>query len=69
MGKTHIRKTRMSKFFADSSAAQVKTLGLELDFSSRGFGIRSERFALLIDDLKVKVANIESGGQLKVSNA
>lgn len=57
------------KFLSDSSGAYVKTLGLELDVSDRGFGIRSQRFALLLDDLKVKVANVESGGQFKVSSA
>ncbi|XVE88869.1 hypothetical protein DITRI_Ditri19aG0103400 [Diplodiscus trichospermus] len=57
------------KFFSDSSATYIKNLGLELDVSDRGIGIRSQRFALLIDDLKVKIANVESGGQLKVSSA
>ncbi|XP_007024217.2 PREDICTED: peroxiredoxin-2B isoform X2 [Theobroma cacao] len=57
------------KFFSDSSAAYIKTLGLDLDVSDRGFGVRSQRFALLIDDLKVKVVNVESGGQFKVSSA
>ena len=57
------------KFFSDSSATYIKTISLELDVSDRGFGIRSERFALLIDDLEVKVANVESGGQFKVSSA
>ncbi|MBA0565341.1 hypothetical protein Golob_010225 [Gossypium lobatum] len=57
------------KFLSDSSGAYVKTLGLELDVSDRGFGIRSQRFALLLDDLKVKVANVESDGQFKVSSA
>ncbi|XP_039005816.1 peroxiredoxin-2-like [Hibiscus syriacus] len=57
------------KFFSDGSAAYMKSPGLELDGSDKGFGIRSERFALLVDDLKVKVANMETGGQLKVSSA
>ncbi|XWS11945.1 hypothetical protein CRYUN_Cryun37aG0048500 [Craigia yunnanensis] len=49
------------KFFSDSSATYIKTIGLELDVS--------DRFALLIDDLEVKVAKVESGGQFKVSSA
>ncbi|KAE8688570.1 Peroxiredoxin-2C [Hibiscus syriacus] len=57
------------KFLSDGSAAYIRSLGLELGGSDRGFGIRSERFALLLDDLKVKVANVETGGQLKVSTA
>ncbi|XWS20256.1 hypothetical protein CRYUN_Cryun31cG0085000 [Craigia yunnanensis] len=53
------------KFFSDNLAC-IKTLGFELDISNRGFGIRSQRFAdLLIDDLKVEVANVESSGSSK----
>ncbi|XP_057505441.1 peroxiredoxin-2B-like [Actinidia eriantha] len=57
------------KFLADGSALYTNALGLELDLSEKGLGIRSRRFALLIDDLKVKVANIESGGEFTVSSA
>ena len=57
------------KFLADGSALYTHALGLELDLSEKGLGIRSRRFALLIDDLKVKVANIESGGEFTVSSA
>lgn len=57
------------KFLADGSAAYVKSLGLELDLTDKGLGVRSKRFALLVEDLKVKVANIESGGEFTVSGA
>ncbi|KAL4331960.1 hypothetical protein GQ457_07G031740 [Hibiscus cannabinus] len=57
------------KFLSDSTAAYIKSLGLELDVADKGYGTRSERFALLLDDLQVKVANVETGGQLKVSTA
>lgn len=57
------------KFLADGSAAYTHALGLELDLSEKGLGVRSKRFALLVDDLKVKVANIESGGEFTVSSA
>ena len=57
------------KFLADGSANYTKALGLELDLSEKGLGIRSRRFALLVDDLKVKVANIEEGGDFTVSSA
>ncbi|GFY97058.1 thioredoxin-dependent peroxidase 1 [Actinidia rufa] len=57
------------KFLADGSALYTHALGLELDLSEKGLGIRSRRFALLIDDLKVKVANVESGGEFTVSSA
>ncbi|XP_023531671.1 peroxiredoxin-2-like [Cucurbita pepo subsp. pepo] len=57
------------KFLADGSAAYTHALGLELDLSEKGLGIRSKRFALLVDNLKVVVANIEAGGEFTVSSA
>lgn len=57
------------KFLADGSATYTHALGLELDLSEKGLGTRSRRFALLVDDLKVKVANVESGGEFTVSGA
>ncbi|KAL3636371.1 thioredoxin peroxidase Tpx1 [Castilleja foliolosa] len=57
------------KFVADGSAAYTRVLGLELDLSDKGLGVRSRRFALLVEDLKVKVANIETGGEFTVSGA
>lgn len=57
------------KFLADGSASYTRALGLELDLSEKGLGIRSRRFALLVDNLVVKVANIEEGGAFTISGA
>ncbi|KAK1266065.1 Peroxiredoxin-2C [Acorus gramineus] len=57
------------KFLADWSSTYTHALGLELDISDKGLGVRSRRFALLVDDLVVKVANIEEGGEFTVSGA
>nr|AOT86941.1 type 2B peroxiredoxin [Salicornia europaea] len=57
------------KFVADGSGAYTRSLGLELDLSEKGLGIRCRRFALLVEDQKVKAANIESGGEFTVSSA
>ena len=57
------------KFLADGLGTYTKVLGLELDLSEKGLGIRSRRFALLADNLKVTVANIEEGGQFTISGA
>jgi len=62
-------ETKNIKFLADGSGKYTHALGLELDLSEKGLGIRSRRFALLVDDLKVKVANIEEGGEFTVSSA
>ncbi|KAK8943779.1 Peroxiredoxin-2C [Platanthera guangdongensis] len=57
------------KFLADGSANYTKALGLEVDLNEKGLGVRSRRYALLVDDLKVKVANIEEAGSFTVSGA
>jgi len=44
---------------ADGSADFAKALGLEIDLMSRGLGIRSKRYAMLVDDGVVKVLNVE----------
>ncbi|RXH74588.1 hypothetical protein DVH24_029309 [Malus domestica] len=56
-------------FHADGSAKYTHDLGLELDLPEKGLGTRSKRFALLIEYLKVKAANIESGGEFTISSA
>ncbi|CAI9285968.1 unnamed protein product [Lactuca saligna] len=62
-------ETKNVKFLADGAAKYTYALGLELDLSEKGLGVRSRRFALLVDNLKVVTANIESGGEFTVSSA
>nr|GEU30586.1 putative thioredoxin-like fold protein [Tanacetum cinerariifolium] len=62
-------ETKNVKFLADGSASYTKALGLELDLSEKGLGIRSRRYAMLVDNLKVVAANIEEGGEFTVSGA
>ncbi|KAL5976856.1 thioredoxin peroxidase Tpx1 [Asimina triloba] len=57
------------KFLADGSGVYTHALGLELDLSEKGLGTRSRRYAILVEDLKVKVANIEEGGAFTISGA
>nr|XP_043627901.1 peroxiredoxin-2-like [Erigeron canadensis] len=57
------------KFLADGSASYTRALGLELDLSNKGLGVRSRRFAMLVDNLKVVAANIEEGGEFTISGA
>jgi peroxiredoxin len=44
---------------ADGSAEFVKKIGLELDATARGLGIRSKRYSMIVDDGVVKVLNVE----------
>lgn len=57
------------RMMADGSAEYVKKLGLELDLTARGMGIRSQRFSLLAEDGVVKSLNVEQPGKFEVSDA
>lgn len=54
---------------ADGNGAFAKALGLELDASPFGMGLRSKRFALYAEDGVVKKIQIEAPGEFKVSSA
>ena len=55
---------------ADGSADYAKAMGLELDLTARGMGMRATRFSLLVDDGVVKAVNIEeSPGEAVQSGA
>lgn len=45
---------------ADGSGDFVKALGLELDMSTRGLGVRSQRYSMLVDNGVVKSLNVEA---------
>jgi peroxiredoxin len=53
----------------DGSADFTKALGLEVDLSARGLGLRCQRFSMLVDNGVVKTLNIEKPGQYEVSDA
>jgi peroxiredoxin len=46
-------------FLADGSAVFAKALGLDLDLTERGLGVRSARYSALVKDGVVKELNIE----------
>ena len=46
-------------FLADGNGEFARALGLEFDASGAGLGIRSKRYAMLIDDGAVKVLAVE----------
>ena len=57
------------RMLADGSGEYTKKLGLELDLTARGLGVRSQRFSMLVDDGVVKALNVEQGGKFEVSDA
>jgi len=54
---------------ADGNGTFAKALGLEMDGTPFGLGMRGKRFALYADDGVVKALNIEAPGEFKVSDA
>ncbi len=49
--------------------ALTKALGLELDLTARGLGIRSQRFAMVVQDKVVAHLAVEPPGDFDVSRA
>jgi peroxiredoxin len=55
---------------ADGSAEFAKKLGLEIDISARGLGVRSKRYAMAVDNGIVKALNVEDApGSVDKSSA
>ncbi len=54
---------------ADGSAELTKAMGLELDLTPRGLGVRSDRYAMIVEDGVVTLRNREQPGNFDVSSA
>jgi peroxiredoxin len=46
-------------FLADGSASFTRAIGLELDASGFGMGLRSKRYSMLVEDGVVAILNVE----------
>ncbi|HEY5971101.1 MAG TPA: peroxiredoxin [Pseudoxanthomonas sp.] len=57
------------QMLADGNADFTRALGLEMDASGYGMGIRSKRYALYAEDGVVRKLWVESPGEFKVSSA
>lgn len=56
---------------SDGNGEFTRKIGVELDLSDKpvGLGVRSRRYAMLVDDGVVKVLNLEEGGAFTFSSA
>jgi peroxiredoxin len=54
---------------ADGSAKFTQAIGLELDLVERGLGVRSQRYAMIVDDGTVTKLFVEEPGAYDVSSA
>ena len=57
------------RMMADGSANFTKAVGLTLDRSAAGMGLRSQRYSMLVVDGVVKALNVEAPGKFEVSDA
>ena len=58
------------EFLADGSAAFAKAIGITADLTERGLGVRSGRYAMVVDDGVIKTLNVEDApGKADVSGA
>ena len=63
------KTTDKVRMMADGSADFTKAAGLTLDLTTRGMGIRSQRYSMLVVDGVVKTLNVEGPGKFEVSDA
>ena len=54
---------------ADGNGDFTAEIGLELDGRGFGMGVRSQRYAMIVDDGKVTLLNVEPGAGVDVSSA
>lgn len=54
---------------ADGSGDFIKSVGLPLDMTARGLGVRGQRFSMIVNDGVVEELNVEQPGEFKVSSA
>ena len=54
---------------ADGSANFTQAVGLELDRTAAGLGMRSQRYAMVVEDGTVTALHVEGPGKFEVSSA
>ena len=57
------------RLIADGNGDLTKALGLEFDGSGIGFGLRSQRFAAIVENGVVRKLAVDAGGKFEVSSA
>ena len=57
------------RMVGDGNGQLATALGLEMDASGFGLGMRGQRFSMVVDDGVVSVLNVEAPGKFDVSSA
>jgi peroxiredoxin len=57
-------------FLADGNGDFARALGLTVDLTARGLGVRSQRYTMMVDDGVVRMLNVEAlPGKVETSSA
>jgi peroxiredoxin len=64
-----LKATGKIRMLGDGNADFTRALGVEMDITARGMGIRSQRYSMLVEDGVVKALNLEQPGKFEVSGA
>ena len=67
-GQQHNADDRVM-MIADGSGYFTSAVGLEVDLGAAGMGIRSQRYAMIVNDGVVEMLNVEDPKEFKVSDA
>jgi peroxiredoxin len=67
-GKQHNADDRVM-MIADGSAHFSRAVGLEIDLDATGMGIRSRRYAMVVNDTVIELLNVEAPKKFEVSDA
>ncbi len=64
-----LKSAGLVRMLGDGDATFTKAVGLTLDLTGRGMGLRSNRYSMLVKDGKVATLNVEAPGKFEVSDA
>jgi peroxiredoxin len=67
-GKDHGVRGKV-RMLADGNGEYVRALGLDVDASEWGMGVRGQRFAIIVDDGVASHVAVDDAGQFDVSSA
>lgn len=57
------------RMMADGSAEFTSKIGMELDLTARGLGVRSQRYSMIVKNGEVTQLNLDQAGKFEISSA
>jgi glutaredoxin/glutathione-dependent peroxiredoxin len=63
-----LRAAGKVKMIADGCACFAEATGLIQDLTERGMGVRSQRYAMIVDDGVIKTINVDAPGKYEITD-